>query len=608
MGLREHPNAGVAACACGVHASLVTPKRLPVAAAPLDAVRYEVAIPNPSSGYVEVTAHFPTDGKKTLELAMPRWTPGSYRIRDFEKGIDDNLTAASERGEPLVIAKPDISRWTIDTAGATTVTVRYRVYSHSELSVRTNWVEPDFALLNGAATFMTIAGEAFERRHEVSVTAPSYSAGAVSAMPSERPNHFTAPSFDALVDSPIALGADNRREIVVDGVTYVLATHGADAVWDAGKAAAALERVVKEMHALWGRPPFDRYVFLNLLSEARGGLEHKDSTVLMHSRFSTRDRADFLTWIRLATHELFHAWNVKRLRPRELGPFDYMRENVTSGLWVAEGFTRYYDRLLCRRSGVFTLQEGLASISQLLASLQNVPGRQVQTLEQSSRDAWTNYYQPDENSPNATISYYDKGGVVALLLDAEIRKGTGGKKSLDDVMRLAYARYAGDTGYTSEQFEAVVSEVAGSDMRPWLDRALRSTDELPIADGIKALGLRFKDAKVADGAALGVETRVDGYRLVVTGVTPGGAGARAGVMPGDELIGIGGYRVPPAELEARLGRYAPGEASDLLVARRGKLATLPVTFAKRENKGFEVELDPDADADALARRMAWLGG
>ncbi len=609
LGLRDHDHPGLAACGCGVHASLVTPRKLPAATSALDPVTYQVSIDNPASGYALVTARFPADGKQSLDLAMARWTPGSYKVRDYEKHVDDDVKAYDEKGEPLAITKTGISQWRVETNGAAQVTVRYRVYSHSELSVRTNWIEPAFALLNGASTFMTLAGETHERRHDVTIEAPTYAAGPVSALPNDprHPARFSAASFDALVDSPIAIGAESRREIVLDGVTYVVATHGADDVWDVDKAVAALTQALKQVHAFWGRPPFDRYVFMNLLAEARGGLEHKDSTVLMHSRWSTRDRGDFLNWVSLAVHELFHAWNVKRLRPLELGPFDYMRENVTASLWVAEGITSYYDKLLVRRSGVSTPQEYLGYVSRAIAAIQGQPGRKVQTLAQSSHDAWTNYYQPDENSPNVTVSYYEKGALVAALLDAEIRKVSGDTKSLDDVMRAAFARYSGEKGYTPAQFEALISEVAGHDMSAWLHRAIRTTEELPVDEALKTLGLRFKETKPADGAYLGVDTKVDGYRLVVTRVIPGTPGATAGLMVGDEILGLGDYRVPPSELDARLKRYQPGETTSVLVARRGRFEKLPLTFGLRDPRTFEVELDPDADGASRARRMAWMG-
>lgn len=596
----------VAACACGVHAALRTPAARPAGTRKPEAVRYDVTIAQATSGYIGVDAHFPTGGKATIDLAMPRWTPGSYKMRNYAKSIDDDVRAFDEHGAPLAITKTDVSSWRVETGGAKDVTVRYKTYAHGDLSVVANWLDDKLGLINGAATFMTLANDPFERPHEVSITAPEFPEGPISALPTAKGDstRFIAPSFDKLVDSPIALGATDRRDIVVDGVTYVLATQGAGGVFDTAKAAADLRGMLVEMHRLWGKPPFERYVFLNLLTESGGGLEHLDSTTLMASRWSTRTRDAYVRWLGLATHELFHAWNVKRLRPAELGPFDYQRENITSSLWVAEGITSYYEKLLVRRSGLSTVSEMLGALSQAIGALQGEPGRTVQTLCASSRDAWVKSYVPDENSPNVEISYYTKGGLVAFLLDAEIRKRTNSTKSLDDVMRLAYARYSGDVGYTPEQFEAVISEVAGADMKPWLDRAIRSTEELPFDEGLAALGLRFKEAPPQlTSAYLGVQTNL----AFITRIVPNTPAARAGLMVGDEIVGIGGYRVPPGELTNRLGKYQGGEASTILISRRDRLETLPITFGMPKRQSFEIELDPNATPEAKARRAAWLG-
>ncbi len=199
-----------------------------------------------------------------------------------------------------------------------------------------------------------------------------------------------------------------------------------------------------------------------MITEASGGLEHKNSTVLMTSRWRTRSRRGYVDWLSLVSHELFHAWNAKRMRPVELGPFNYEQENYTKTLWVAEGLTSYYGDLLAARAGVITADEYFGELSGMIAELQTTPGRLAQPVEEASFDAWIRYYRPDENTPNTTISYYTKGGVIGFLLDLEIRRASAGSRSLDDVMRLAYQRYSGASGFTSADFRAVVSEVAGA--------------------------------------------------------------------------------------------------------------------------------------------------
>ena len=592
----------VHACACGAHAALKTCAASAKADSP---VVYTVRIPEPASGYVEVTARIPTDGKASLGLMLPVWTPGSYKVRDFAGNIDADMTATDDKGRALTIDKPEPSRWTVATQGARFINVRYRVYAHTELSVRTNWVEPGLALLNGAATFITL-DDGKQRPHIVDL--PPTLGLPATGLPEHRGNPFKriAADYDTLVDGPIVLGANDRRVFDVDGTRYTLATYGSDDLWDSARAARDLKLVLRELHAVWGQVPFTDYTILNLLCEGGGGLEHKNSTTIMGSRWSMKTRDDYLSWLQLNAHEITHAWNVKRLRPVELGPFDYAKANPTAGLWIAEGFTAYYEKLLVRRSGLMTEPEYLKRVSSVLAAVQNPPGNKVQTLCQSSQDAYIKYYQPTENSVNTTVSYYDKGAVVALLLDAEIRAATQGAKSLDDVMRTAYARYAGETGYTVPQFEAVASEVAGKDLSAFFDRCVRSTEPLPIDEGLAKIGLRLASVAKADNAYLGVSTRLDGHRGVVSRVLAG-TPAAAKLMVGDEILAIDGYRVPPGELDARLTKYRPGDRITILVARRDKTSEVTVTLGEPPRTAWTLERDPDASPETVALRDAWQG-
>ena len=330
------------------------------------------------------------------------------------------------------------------------------------MSVQGNWVDGSFALLNGAATFLTLAGSE-PRPHEVSLVLPPdwrTSMTGLAEAPGRKPHHYMAPDFDTLVDSPIYAGNPAIYEFQVDGVPHYLVNEGEGGLWDGPRSARDVEAIVRVQKTFWGFLPYEKYVFFNLLTETGGGLEHKNSTVLMASRWATRTRSSYLAWLNLVSHEFFHTWNVKRLRPVELGPFDYENEVYTPSLWVAEGITSYYDRLLVRRAGLCTVEEYLAGdppspgsdsdkTTNDIERLQTTPGRLVQPLEASSFEAWIKFYRRDENTPNTGISYYVKGAVVAFLLDARIRRATSGKKSLDDVMRLAYERYSGPRGFTA---------------------------------------------------------------------------------------------------------------------------------------------------------------
>jgi len=334
----------------------------------------------------------------------------------------------------------------------------------------------------------------------------------------------------------------------------------------------------------------------------------------MTSRWNSRTREGRLDWLGLVSHELFHVWNGKRLRPVALGPFDYEREIYTRNLWVVEGITSYYDELLLHRARLSTRQELLDRLSKQIDLLQTTPGRLVQSMAESSFDAWIKLYRRDENFASSNISYYTKGGIVSFLLDARIRRATGGRRSLDDVLRLAYARYSGERGFTTEEFHQLLEEVAGTDLDSWLDRALATTEELDYGEALDWLGLRFKpeeprkdDAKPAP-AWLGATTENRAGRLAVTEVRRDTPAFEAGLNVDDEILAIGDYRVPPEGLEKRLEAYRPGEKVSLLVARRERLVRLPVTFGEKPRKSWKLEVDPKATAEQKERLEDWLRG
>ena len=557
----------------------------------LDPISYTVRFPAPATHYAEVEAVVPADGREAIELMMAAWTPGSYLIREYARQVEA-VRAAGSDGETLAVVKSNKNRWRIETAGADRVAVTYRVYCR-EMSVRTNWVEADFAMLNGASTFLTLA-DAVPRRHDVRIELPAGWSESVTALPPApdgRPHSYRAADFDTLVDSPIVAGNPATYAFAVEGTPHALVNLGEGGVWDGPTAAADIERIVREQHRTWGFFPYEHYLFLNLLVEAGGGLEHKDSTLLMTSRWTTRDRRRYLRWLGTASHELFHAWNVKQLRPATLGPFDYEREAFTPSLWMVEGLTSYYGPLLVHRAGISTREEFLEALSGQIETLQTTPGRLVQSVAEASYDAWIKFYRPNENSRNTTISYYTKGAVIGFLLDAQVREATDGRRSLDDVMKTAYARYSGDRGFRPGEFEAVASEVAGVDLRNWFDRAIRSTDELDYEPALDWYGLEFaSDARPAEHATawLGLDTRADRGRLLVTGVRRGTPGYQAGFNVGDEVLAIDDYRVQPEAWERRLDLYRAGDEVVVLVARRERLIRLDARFGERPLEGWRL--------------------
>jgi predicted metalloprotease with PDZ domain len=578
-------------------------------------IRYTLSFPAPHTHYIEVTAAVPTDGRNEIELMMAVWTPGSYLVREYARHVE-GVTATGAGSRALAVEKSDKNRWRVATGGAPIVTVRYRLYAR-EMSVRTNWVEADFAMINGAPTFLTLAGGP-PRPHEVVIMPAAGWRTSVTALPPMNggSHRYRAADYDTLVDSPILVGNPAVYEFTIDGKPHALVNIGEAGVFEGARAAKDVEAIIREQQRFWGSLPYDRYIVMNVLTAvpgqvAGGGLEHKDSTLLIASRWATRTRPSYLAWLELASHEIFHAWNVKRLRPVELGPFDYENEVLTRSLWVAEGVTDYYAELIVHRAGLSTQAEYLDALSNKIEEVQTTPGRAVQPAELASFDAWIRYYRPDENSPNASISYYSKGAVIAFLLDARIRKATGGAKSLDDVLRAAYPKFSGARGFTPDEFRAVAEQVAGVSLASFWDTAVEGTAELDYAEALEALGLRFRpvDAPRADRPArawLGVTTRNDAGRLVVAQVRRDGPAQAAGLNVDDEVLAIDDFRVRADQLAPRLDQYKPGDRVRILVARRDQLRTLDLTLGSEPPRQWRIEVDPSATDTEQRQRAAWL--
>ncbi len=573
-------------------------------------IRYTLTFPAPHTHYVEVSAVVPTGRRADVELMMAVWTPGSYLVREYERQVED-VTASGLDGRALEIDKSKKNRWRIATGGAPVVTVKYRVYSR-EMSVRTNWVEAGFAMLNGAPTFMTLADPA-PRAHEVTIVPATGWKRSMTALPEISAHRYRAPDWDTLVDSPIVIGNPAVYEFEVDGKKHYLVNEGEGGVFDGARAAKDLETLVREHRRMWGFLPYDKYVFLNMLTltngSAGGGLEHKSSAMLMDWRFATRSRQSYLSWLELASHEFFHAWNVKRLRPVELGPFDYENENHTRSLWLAEGVTDYYGDLAVHRAGLSSREEFLQALSNKIEELQTTPGRLVQPVDVASFDAWIKYYRPDENSTNVAVSYYTKGAVLGFLLDARIRRGTGGVKSLDDVMRAAYQTYSGPRGYTPDEFRTVAEQVAGASLKDFWDKAIEGTAELDYNEALQTFGLRFRPATPPQGggrAWLGAVTRNDAGRLVIAQLKRDTPAYSAGLNVDDEILAIGEFRVRADRLDSRLEQYKPGEKISLLVARREELLRLDVTLGSEPSRPWRLEAMPGATETQNQQLTKWL--
>ena len=514
---------------------------------------FKVSFEDRASHRFQVEAHYTgLKGEQTI-LFLPVWTPGSYLVRDHARHVQ-RLVATDDSGAELAVDRPTTNRWRVHHPKKNkAITVRYEVYAH-ELTVRTNFVDADFALLAGAATWiLPVAGDG---PVEVTVGLPDgwpaiATPLAVVAGVGTRDRTYRATNRDRLIDSPVLVGPLVQTHFEVAGVAHTLVDLPPDQSWRPSQAALDFQRVARAAQAVFGAFPDDlkHYQLINVLAGGGGGLEHADCAVLMDDAHAMAKTEGYRGWLRLAAHEYFHLWNVKRLRPVALGPFDYEQPVLTDSLWIAEGITAYYDGLLVKRAGLSTEADWLEALQDKVERLDKTPGAKVRSLALASRDAWIRAYRPDENSINSDVSYYLKGALVAWLLDAEIRLATDHARSLDDVMRLAMKRYAGARGYTDAQFEAVASEVAGRDLSGFFNAAVRGTGPLDYASALRAFGLRFKPKK-AEGASSKAEPASPVAKPVAEPLAePVGERAGAADAPAGEPE-TGAAEAPAADVDA----------------------------------------------------------
>ena len=454
----------------------------------LEPLQYTIRIPAPASKTFNVEMIVPTEHRDSVILMMAIWSPGMYNLQNYANQVSA-FTAKASDGAPLDVSKPTPSRWIVHTGGRPSVAVSYTLAAPrgSNLS---NGVNDSTLVIVGPATYITLVEQA-HRPVDLRLDLPVNWKPAITSLDmasDAQPNHFTAPDYDILADSPILAGVHMSL-----GRFHGLAgrnTHGnisATPKWDAGKAASMRTQLVEEHLRVWGFLPFKKYVFLNIITGGGGGsgVEHLNSVAITgNGKEPVTPEARFRE-ASFVSHEYFHAMNVKRLRPVELGPFDYEHSPVTTGLWVGEGLTSYFGDLLAARAGIGSPQDWLNLTSRHITDLQNSPGRLLQTLEQSSSQMF------DRLPRTQTVDYYVKGPVVGLILDAHIRKMTKGKKSMDDVMRLEYKRWSGEHGYTGAQFNQTVSDAAGVDVGPLLHTLIATTQEVDYSEMLDWFGFRF---------------------------------------------------------------------------------------------------------------------
>jgi predicted metalloprotease with PDZ domain len=580
--------------------------------------RFTVAMPRPETHLYEITMEVDPRGAKTLDLVLPVWIPGSYLVREFSRHIRD--FSAKEKGgrRPVPAEKVAKNTWRLDLSKKSPdlLLVSYRVYAH-ELTVRTSHLDASHGYGNGANLFLYVDGRK-EEPQEVSFDLPRGWRVSI-ALPARGPV-FRAADYDELVDSPFECGTHRTFEFAVRGVPHTIALWGGGNE-DPVRLVKDLKRLVIEAAALFGGLPYERYLFLVHLSVgARGGLEHRSCQSVALDPHGFRPEKSYRDALLLFSHELFHAWNVKRIRPEAFGPFDYGREVYTVDLWALEGFTSYYEALLLVRAGLITEAQAYEEWMRHWKAHLETPGRLVQSAETASFDAWIRFYRPDENSVNVAESYYRRGALLGLALDLTLRRATGGRRGLDEVFRRLFRTYAAKgRGYPPGAFEDAAARVAPSRslVRRFFDRTVRGTGTPDLARLLGAAGLKLREVpETEEGmtdaraprvrADFGWKTKLQDGRLSVAEVFDGGPAQRAGVSAGDVLVSFDARRAGE-ELLARLEKERkPGSAVEVAVFRRDVLETHRVRLGARRASVSKIEALPDAPAGARRLKKRWL--
>ena len=539
-------------------------------------------------------------------VSMPAWIPGSYLIRDFARHIE--TISAHAGAHRLAVAKIGNHSWRVaPCTGPLRITIV--VYAW-DLSVRGAHLDESHGFFNGTSVFLQArAAEHLPCRLTLLPAPHPLRWRAYTSLPvvgGHPPRwdgfgQYHADNYDALIDHPVEMGTPKAIQFTACGAQHELVFTGLAPNLDLKRIADDVRRIceaqIRFFEPRTHRAPFldtaDRYVFMTMLTgDGYGGLEHRASTALMASRNdlpvtgSAKAPDGYQTFLGLVSHEYFHTWNVKRIKPAAFAPYDLSRENHTRLLWIFEGFTSYYDDLLLLRSGVVDRKDYLRILGKQIGSVLASPGRHKQSVADSSFDAWTRYYKQDENSPNAIVSYYTKGSLVALGLDLTIRERTDGGHSLDDVMRLLWDRYGrdfyagGGKGLSERAFPALVREATGVDVADELRRWVYGTEDVPLAKLLATQRIALRLKADLTRPSLDARVRSHGDHLTLASVTQDGAAHRGGLSAHDTLVAIDGIRVghTPAALDMLLGRYQAGDTVRVHVFRRDELREFKVVL------------------------------
>ena len=563
------------------------------------AIQYAIFPKDLGAHLFEVRLTVAAPAPEGQELALPAWIPGSYMIREFSRNIVQ--IRAEANGKSVALAKLDKHAWRAGPVDAA-LTVIYEVYAW-DLSVRAAHLDQTHGFFNGTSVCLRVIGQE-HTPHLIDIQRPLDAAAATwrvaTAMPELGAKRYgfgtyLASNYDELIDHPVEMGDFALATFKAHGVPHDIVISGRVPNLDMARLQTDLKAICEAQIAFFEpgtrRAPMERYVFLTLaVGDGYGGLEHRASTALICARADLPSTAapksaeigdGYLKFLGLCSHEYFHTWNVKRIKPAAFAPYDLQNETYTPLLWLFEGFTSYYDDLMLVRSGIIGEAAYLKQLGKSIGSVLRGSGRTKQSVADSSFDAWGKYYRQDENAPNAIVSYYGKGSLIALAFDLTIRDKSAGKKSLDDVMLALWQRFGRDfypsvgRGVTEAEVEALFDEVSGLKLKPMFERYVRGTADLPLAKLYAPFGVKLVDERRSAKPSFDAGTGREGPDCKLIQVHEGGAAHRAGLSAGDILIALDGLRVGGA-LDAMLGRYKVGDTVEVHAFRRDELMAFQV--------------------------------
>jgi predicted metalloprotease with PDZ domain len=580
-------------------------------------VRYRVAMPEPASHEFHVTMEVPAlPDRLSLDLVFPAWAPGSYLVRDFVRHVYD-LVITDGHGHAVAAERIEKARWRVRSDGRS-LRVQYRVFAF-EQSVRTSFLDESHAYWNGTSMFFFVDGE-LGRPCLVEVAAPRGWKVSTALAPARGPNLYRAADYDELADAPVEVGTHRLHSFSVRGVRFDVALYGRTNA-SVPRLLGDLQRVVAAAGRMFGGFPFARYLFIIHALPARGGgLEHKTSTTLDIAGLAFEDEKGYLAFAELAAHEFFHVWNVKRIRDRVLGPFDYARENYTRLLWFHEGFTEYMESVILVRAGLLSAKGYLEELADTWGKYLARPGRNVTPLSELSFEAWIKLYKPAENHTNRTVSYYEKGKWAGLVLELQLREATAGRRGVVDLFRRLWRDFGqAERGLTSADVRAAAEAIAGRSLRTYFHRFIDGVDELPVPALLRRSGIevarerawaheddRTKARRQRSWTGL-TFTSATAERAIVRNVVPDSPAWKAGLTYGDEVVAVDDARVTGATVGRRIADRAPGETLRISYFRQDTLRGTELVVGQNPDETWEFSLQIEAPVKARAIRRGWLG-